>query len=182
MRLFIAAEIPEEIRKKLFSIQKSIPDAIAKIKWVEKENIHMTLKFLGEVSEVKVDGIKEALAALGMKPFECSVKGFGTFPNEKYVKVIWAGIEPAQPFIRLHEDIDNALLPLGFEKDPRFSPHVTVGRVRFVRDRERLRECIETLKNTGIEENFTISGFVLKNSTLTEKGPVYETVKIFAGK
>ena len=142
----------------------------------------MTLKFLGEVDDGKIDGIKEALSSVVMKPFECHVNGFGTFPNDNYVKVIWAGIEPAESFRSLHDDIDNALKSLGFEKDSRFSPHVTIGRVRFVKDKEGLRESLNGLRSNGIEESFTVGSFVLKKSTLTENGPVYDNVGVFEGK
>ena len=182
MRLFIAVVIPNEIQKKLFSMQNKMPEEVAKIKWVEEENIHMTLKFLGEVDDEKIDGIKKALSSVELKPFECSVKGFGTFPNDNYVKVIWAGIEPAESFMKLHEKIDDALLPLGFGKDSRFSPHVTIGRVRFFKDKEKLMESLDVLKNTVIEEKFVTDSFVLKKSTLTEKGPVYEDIGVFEGK
>lgn len=181
MRLFIAVEIPLEIRKKLASMREKIGEEVAKIKWVEEKNIHMTMKFLGEVDECKVEGIKGALSSVKQETFECSVKGFGTFPNDNYVKVIWAGIAPEGPFRKLHDQIDSSLEPLGFGKDSRFSPHATIGRVRFVKDKEALGESITKLKDAGAGGDFMTKGFVLKKSTLTEKGPVYEDIKVFAG-
>lgn len=182
MRLFIAVEIPPEIRKKLASLCGKIGDEAAKIKWVEEENIHMTLKFLGEVDEGKAEGIKETLASVKMAPVSCAVKGFGTFPNDNYIKVIWAGVVPEEPFIKLHEQVDKALEPIGFSGDKKFSPHITIGRVRFVGDKEKLRESIRKLEDADAGGDFMTKGFVLKKSTLTEKGPVYEDVMVFAGK
>jgi 2'-5' RNA ligase len=182
MRLFIAVEIPEEIRKKLFSMREKISEEAAKIKWVEENNIHMTLKFLGEVDENKVDGIKEALSSVNLEPFECSVKGFGVFPNRDYVRVIWAGLEPEEPFRKLHEEVDISLESLGFGKDSKFSPHVTIGRVRFVKDKEGLRKSLDALEGAETGGSFEVQGFVLKKSTLTEKGPVYEDMGVFGGK
>lgn len=179
MRLFIAVEIPESVREKLTSFQGKIGNETAMIKWVETENIHLTLKFLGDVDESRVDSIKESLKSVKLEPFECSVKGFGVFPNEDYIKVMWAGIGPEIPFRKLHEQIDKVLEPFGFEKDSRFHPHVTIGRVRFVKDKKGLIDAINALKDVEIGHEFKIENFKLKKSTLTPEGPVYEDVAMF---
>ncbi len=178
MRLFIAVGIPGDIRRKLASAQKRIGDGGGKIKWVEEENLHVTLKFLGEVEEGKVIGIKEALKSVKHDPFRCEVKGFGAFPNEEHIKVLWAGVEPGRAFMNLHEGIDNALEPFGFGKDMRFHPHITLGRVRLVRDRENLRSAVDGMKSQNFG-GFGVSAFRLKKSTLTPQGPVYDDVAVF---
>jgi 2'-5' RNA ligase len=175
MRLFVAVEIPGEIRKKLASAQKRIGDGSAGIKWVEEHNLHVTMKFLGEVDEGKAGEIKEALDSVKQEPFTCDVNSIGTFPNEDYIKVIWAGIEPEQIFRNLHEKIEKALEPFGFGMDSRFHPHITLGRVRSVKDRERLRKSVAEIRSENFG-SFDVGEFRLKKSTLTPGGPVYEDV------
>ena len=94
MRLFIAIDIPEDVRKKLVSFQEKIGNEHARIKWVEADNIHLTLKFLGEVGDDTVGEIRESLKKIKFKSFTSAISGLGVFPNENYVRVIWAGMEP----------------------------------------------------------------------------------------
>ena len=176
MRLFIAIEIPEDIRKKLASLQAKIGD-VGKVKWVETENIHLTLKFLGETDAL--DEIKESLEKVKCRKFTSAVSGFGVFPNESYIRVIWAGMEPRKSIDELHEEIDDSLSHLGFPKDQKFHPHLTLGRVRSVSDKEKLKSAVDELKVIEKIGEFKIEKFKLKKSTLTPKGPVYEDVAIF---
>ncbi len=178
MRLFIAAGLPADVRGKLASAQGKIGDECAGIKWVEEENLHVTLRFLGEVDEGKVEGIKESLGSVKQEPFVCSVRGLGAFPGPDRVRVIWAGVEPETPFMKLHGKIDNALERHGFQKDSRFHPHVTLGRVRFVRDRAKLSESVSSLRGEAFG-NLEVGTFALKSSRLTPSGPVYGDVGVF---
>lgn len=178
MRLFIACEIPYDARKKLFTLQKIIGEEDARIKWVEQDNIHLTIKFLGEVNDENVDGIRESLLSIKSKPIEAHLSGFGVFPSESYIRVLWVGLEPAAEIEKLHREIDDALSGLGFKHETRFQTHVTLGRVRSVRNKEGLVKKILKLKCKGTEigESFKIDCFKLKKSTLTPQGPVYEDV------
>jgi len=178
MRLFIAVEIPGDIRKKLASLQAKIGD-IGKVKWVEEENIHITMKFLGDVDDGKVGEINDSLETVKHDTFKCEVKGFGTFPNEDYIKVMWAGIEPESQFKILSDKIEKTLEPIGFKKESRFHPHATIGRVRLVKDKEKLKASIVELK-TEIFGEFELNQFKLRKSTLTPKGPVHEDVSVFS--
>ncbi len=181
MRLFIACEIPEDSRKKLVTLQNEIGDEHVKIKWVEPENIHLTLKFLGEVDDTKADGIKDSLLKIKAEHFSASLSRFGVFPSESYVRVLWVGLEPANKIEELHDKIDDALSELGFKPDSRFQTHVTLGRVKFVKNKREFVSRVRGLKGRGLEfgEPFKIDSFRLKRSTLTPKGPLYEDVAVF---
>jgi 2'-5' RNA ligase len=179
MRLFTAVELPGEVRKALHDAGKGIGNDTARIKWVEEENIHLTLKFLGEVHEGKAREIKAALESVASGHFNARVTGFGVFPGYDYVRVIWAGLEPRDSFEALHEGIERALSPLGFAHDRRFIPHVTIGRVRSVSDKKALSEALKSLDAAGAGREFAVDGFRLKKSTLTPKGPVYEDISSF---
>jgi 2'-5' RNA ligase len=181
MRLFIACEIPGNFRKKLVTLQKEIGDEHAKMKWVELANMHLTMKFLGEVEDPKVDEIKGALGNVKSEKITTSISGIGVFPSESYVRVLWVGMRPAEKIEELHEKIDGALSGLGFKPESRFQPHLTLGRVKAVRNKNGFISKIMELKERGLEfgEPFRIENFSLKKSTLTPKGPIYEDVAVF---
>jgi len=182
MRLFIAYDMPPDIREKLVTLQKRIGNEAARIKWVEPGNIHLTLKFIGEVEDSKADEIRDALKRIKFRPFISSVSGFGAFPSESYARVLWVGLKPADRIGELHERIGEALMPLGFGKEERFQPHVTLGRVNAVADKGSFIKNIQELKRIEIGEPFTFGSFRLKKSTLTPSGPIYEDVEIFEAK
>ena len=179
MRLFIACDIPGSVKEKLAALRERVGSVDAGIKWVEVENLHLTLKFLGEVEEGKVDEIKNSLEEIKTPPFTSSVSGFGVFPSESHVRVIWAGLEPKERIVGLHALVDSALSGLGFGPELRFEPHVTIGRVKFVRDRAALVRGIGELRGARIPDTFGIDSFKLKLSTLTPQGPVYEDIGTF---
>jgi 2'-5' RNA ligase len=179
MRLFIAVELPGEVRRALHGTARKFGSSMARIKWVEEDNIHLTLKFLGEVPEGKAAEIKAALESVASGHFNARVTGFGVFPGYEYVRVIWAGLEPRDRFEALHEGIERALSPLGFARDGRFTPHVTIGRVRSVSDKKALSEALKSLDAAEVEREFAVEGFRLKKSTLTPKGPLYEDISSF---
>ena len=109
LRLFIALDFPKQICSKLFYLQDKITPDIAKIKWVEEENFHITLKFLGEVNEDKIPAIKEKLSLIKFKDILSSINQSGVFPSNSYIKVIWLGLMPYEKICLLHDKIDNSL-------------------------------------------------------------------------
>jgi len=175
MRTFIAIDMPAEIRKELVKIQEKLKEKIGKIaraKFVAPENLHLTLKFLGELSDFKVNKIKETLRQVKFKAFKVKLNSLGVF-TEKFIRVVWINLEPAKPIMELHEKIDS----LFEKKDKNFETHVTLARIKFVSDR---KEFISKLKEIKVEPlEFEINSFALKKSTLTEKGPIYETIREF---
>lgn len=183
MRLFIAIEISEEIREALAQIQSHLKYAGADVKWVEPHNIHLTLKFLGEVNEEKAEEIKSILDGIAKetRPFELSIKDVGAFPTIEYPRVIWAGLDKgADESKMLAEKIDEGLSKTGFQKEARpFASHLTIGRVRSSTNKEALKEKMNSLltpttRPTNQDSpSQPISSVILFKSTLTPKGSIY---------
>ncbi|HII68105.1 MAG TPA: RNA 2',3'-cyclic phosphodiesterase [Thermococcaceae archaeon] len=181
MRAFIAIEINDEVRKKLVEIQEKIDRTkSAKIKFVEPENLHITLKFLGEITEEQAEDIKRILESIAKKrkKHEVDAKGIGVFPNYNYVRVIWAGVDNDEEIKKMAEEIDNALFKLGFKREKNFVSHITIGRVKFVKDKVGLMLALKELSNEEFGK-FKVEAIELKKSTLTPKGPIYETLARF---
>ncbi len=175
MRAFIAIELSEEIRNSLAQIQSHLKYAGADVKWVEKDNIHLTLKFLGEVSDEKIEKIKSILDEIGktVKSFEISLKDIGAFPKIDYPRIIWVGLDKGtKESIGLAGRIDEALSKIGFQKETRpFAAHLTIGRVRSPKNKEALKEKIESQDTS--HKTQVISSVSLFQSKLTPQGPIY---------
>ncbi|MCK5177522.1 MAG: RNA 2',3'-cyclic phosphodiesterase [Candidatus Aenigmarchaeota archaeon] len=179
LRLFIAIDLEKNLCSKLSELQKQISPDIAKIKWVEKENFHITLKFLGDVEVQKIPEIKDKLSSLKFKGFISSVNQIGFFPSDNFIKTIWFGLMPHEKIFSLHEKIDSALSEIGFEKESSFQSHATFGRVKKIHNKIILIEKIQYIQNIIKGEVFMIDSFCLKKSTLTKKGPIYENIAVF---
>lgn len=175
MRLFIAVDLSEELREKIAPILKTI-SGLNGVKAVEKENLHITLKFLGEVNEARVPAISEALKKVAFEPFKIYLKGFGFFPNERYARVAWIGIREGEEELRkLAEGVNSALKKVGFKPES-FTAHVTIARVK----KPEGRKIVEVLRD--LEDDFgwmDVRDFRLKKSTLTSKGPIYEDLEVY---
>ena len=179
MRTFIAIEIPEEIRNSLAQIQSHLKYSGADVKWVAPANIHLTLKFLGEIDEKKCEAVKSALdiIAKDTHAFEISLKDIGAFPKIDHPRVIWAGLDKgAKESTELAGKIDEALSKIGFAKESRpFAAHLTLGRVRSGKNKEALKAKIDSLQGPEASgqgaEN--ISSVILFHSKLTPTGSIY---------
>lgn len=178
MRTFIAIDLSKENKSKLAKIQDQLIKSNADVKWVEIDNIHLTLKFLGEVTDEYAGKVKEALdkIANGFKPFEISLSGLGAFPKLDYPRVIWVGLEKGKKETEeIAKKLEEELSKLGFAKEDRpFSAHLTIGRVRSGKNKETLKKIIEALNRTPKTVNpQRVSQLVLYQSTLTPNGPIY---------
>ncbi|MEM3399878.1 MAG: RNA 2',3'-cyclic phosphodiesterase [Candidatus Micrarchaeia archaeon] len=163
MRCFIAVEPDSEITDKLELLQKDLPKGVRP---VEKENMHVTLLFLGEVDDDKVREISGFVSSISVD-FRMICAGVGAFPKPSFPRVVWAGVEAVE-LHSLHEEICKYL----HVRDDRFHPHITIGRVKqkvnvsdFVKRHER-----DFFGETQIKKVF------LKKSTLTPAGPIYENI------
>ncbi|MDD4879148.1 MAG: RNA 2',3'-cyclic phosphodiesterase [Candidatus Omnitrophica bacterium] len=176
LRTFIAIELPAEARDKLVSVLEALKRSGADIKWVEPENIHLSLRFIGDVSPDKAEEIKKLLAgtAAGFKSFELTMKGIGAFPDLSFPKVIWAGVDRgAAESARIAGELEAKLQAIGIAGEERkFHPHITLGRVRSQRNSDKLRKLVETV---GFEAGPVIkAGYItLFMSRLTPQGSVY---------
>ena len=178
MRCFISIDLPADIKNEISKVQNEISKILdIKMKLVESENLHLTLKFLGEMDEVQVNQIKEALKGLKFQTFEGTLNQIGIFPNPSFIRVIWIGFEPSTLVKEMHLRIDEELSKLKIKKDGQFESHLTLSRVKFVNDKEALIAKLKGIKVPKL--SFKVENFVLKKSTLTGKGPIYEDVSKF---
>lgn len=167
MRIFISIDFPEEIKKQIVKIQKQLP--IFDGKRTEFENLHLTLKFLGEIDEEILSEIRKRLKQIKLNFFEIEIDSLGMFSD----RIIWIGIKNCE---ELQKEIDEALKGI-FEKEERFMGHLTIARVKYIKNK---KEFLNRLNKIIIPKmKFEVKYFNLKKSTLTENGPVYEDVEIY---
>ncbi|HEY3220102.1 MAG TPA: RNA 2',3'-cyclic phosphodiesterase [Gemmatimonadales bacterium] len=150
------------------------------VKWVRPENIHLSLKFLGDVEETREPELREALqraASTGPepRPLTLQITGFGVFPDYRRPHVLWAGVTPDPGLELLQHGVEQAFAPLGFPTEARaFRPHVTLGRAaRDARPRD-FTGLAEILGGTAFDATVTVSEVDLMQSTLQKDGPVYQ--------
>ncbi len=170
MRTFIAIDIPEEIKKEIVKVQEQLPEFKGKL--TERENLHLTLKFLGEVDEKKAEEIKLRLREIKSKKIESEIDSIGIF-SEEFIKIIWLHMANCE---KLQKEIDNGLKEL-FEKEKRFMGHLTIARVKKIKDKKKFISELNKIKIPSMK--FTINNFELKKSVLTEKGSIYETLETY---
>lgn len=172
MRLFVAVEIPGKIKEKMGGLGEELPDE--GLKKVGPGLMHITLKFLGEVEEVQLEELKNALGKVEFHPFGVKVKGVGVFPKEDYVKVVWAGTE-SEGLGELAGKVELALAPM-FPREMRgFSGHLTLARVK---RRIDVKDFLERHKDESFGE-FEVGRFLLMQSVLGREGPEYSVVAEF---
>lgn len=174
MRLFIAFDIPDEIKSHFLELQKQLSTDSARL--VFPSDFHLTLKFLGEVPENKVEKIKEFLSKIKFDSFAAKLDGTGVFPSEQRINVFWAGIGPADKITAVQKAIDYALKDI-FPPDTRFHPHITLARVKLVKDKPAFKQLLAKIKIEPKE--FKIESFKLIKSILTKQGAVYEDIAEF---
>lgn len=177
LRLFIAMELSPEIQNQLSQIQKQLKSSGADVKWVKPENIHLTLKFLGETKTSLVENIEKNLqeTAEHFEKFEFQLNELGAFPRIQSPRVIWVNaFEPMGIIAKIVSILEEKLEKLGFAKECReFTPHITIGRVRSSDARFNL---VEKLKQEKINQPQIqkVNKLTLFKSTLTPSGPIYE--------
>jgi RNA 2',3'-cyclic 3'-phosphodiesterase len=182
MRLFVALEIPAAVRDNLAALMTELRELSAKVadkrpRWVRRENLHVTLKFIGEVPPAKLEGIQGALSAIRSEAsVEITFRGLGFFSNEKHPRVLWAGLDASANLPSLAEDIDSALETQGIPRERRaFTPHLTLARIEPPGLHEKLRGAIQ--KNDAREfGSFQVREFQLIESKLKPSGAEYTTL------
>jgi 2'-5' RNA ligase len=178
LRSFISIELPDKIKSCLEEIQGELKKCRADIRWVKTGNIHLTLKFLGDVNEADVDKILSVISAACSKceAFDLEVAGVGVFPHVRSPRVLWVGISDSEILSRLQGEIDRGLASLGFEREKRkFSPHLTLGRFKSSRGREPLLKNIPSLRGGAIG-TISVKSVKLMRSELHPDGARYSTI------
>jgi 2'-5' RNA ligase len=176
IRTFIAVNLDQGIRARIGEAEQDFK--IKGIKLVEPELIHVTLKFLGYVDEGRIDEIAAALKKVEVLPFTAHIRSIGGFPNERSPRVIWIGAEPGESFTELNRQVEDRMAGIGFERESRFKPHVTIGRVKFPdqEQKQRLPGLFEKYRNFEAGSMIVDRIYIMK-STLSPKGPKYEALR-----
>lgn len=180
IRSFIAIELPEEVRAGLRRLQNELklPEH-SFVKWVAPDGIHLTLKFLGNISPQKVTDITSVMeqASQGISPFHLEVTEVGAFPNMRQPRVLWVGIKgEIDKLVAWQQRLDNGLVPLGFAKEARaFTPHLTLARLREGCSPGDKRDFGEMVTKTPVEMSykFNVTSLNLMKSQLLPGGAVY---------
>lgn len=182
MRAFIAIDLSAEIQGALARQQAAFQDASPDARWTRPEGTHLTLKFLGEISDQQVSQVTAALSALpSFPPFAVEVKGFGFFPDARRPGVFWAGVAAPPDLTELAGRIEDSMEKLGFARERRaFNPHLTLARFKIPRPQPRLRALVEQQADTSLGR-FEVSEFFLFESRLSPHGAEYRRVARFPG-
>lgn len=175
MRLFVAVNLPDDVRASIHGTAAPLREAALPVKWVAPDGLHVTLKFLGDVASKRLPEITTVLegACAGAKAFPLLLSGFGAFPAPDRARVFWVGCEPAPPLELLQDALERGFATLGFPVEGRpFRPHVTIGRAR--RDvRSGVRGAAALLDTLELSEHVTVASVDLMESTLTPSGARY---------
>ncbi len=165
-RLFVAIDLPEKVKESIKMICTGLPDA----RWVDLQQLHLTLRFIGEVDNGLFDAIKESLAGISETSFSMTLQGVGYFPPKRAPRVLWIGMETNNTLARLADKIEQVLVQKnGLEPERRkFSPHITIARFR---ETTPARVADYLVRNGSFRtETFPVDAFHLYSSTLTRSG------------
>jgi len=180
IRTFIAFELPPAVISLLREVQQGLKRLKLRARWVRPENIHLTLKFLGDINTDAVDriGTEMADAVSEFAPISLAVKGVGVFPGIRRPRVIWVGIGgDTQALFALQGRLEEKLIPLGFPGEKRaFKAHLTLGRLKSAAEPEKIRQMINEFADLS-SEDFILKQLILYKSDLEPSGAVYSQLK-----
>ena len=176
LRTFIAVDLGKAIRDRIVALQETLARTGTEVKWVEPENLHVTLLFLGEVDDREVPRVCRivAEAAARQPAFPLAVETVGCFPNPRRPRVVWAGVgEGTRGLVALHDSLETPLLELGYRREERrYTPHITLGRVKSDRPTEKLAAALARQAGWKGGET-TLREVLVMSSELTPRGPLY---------
>jgi 2'-5' RNA ligase len=180
-RLFVAIKIlpQQRLLNTFYDLKKELKHE--KINWVNEENLHFTLKFIGNTHAIDIQKVIEPLEdiALNTETFELEVEDLGVFGSRYKPRVIWAGIKKNTSLYELGENVLSGLDEAGFKRDRQnFVPHITLGRIKYIRNKNRLKEMVDRNRSKLFQKNL-VKSFYLYESVLLKEGPSYEVVKSF---
>jgi 2'-5' RNA ligase len=179
IRSFVAFDLNNELVLQRFrEVQDKLVQTGADLKLVEPQNIHITMRFLGDITPNMVDSVHEAMKNISFSTFDCEIHGLGVFPDLRYARVVWAGMRRGADELKsVFNQLEPNLRELGFRPDPKgFSPHLTLARVKTGRNKAELARSIQELADYdfGVVRADCLR---LKKSVLTPRGPVYSTLR-----
>lgn len=179
LRVFIAVDIPDgEVKERILEFQRTISQTGADLKLVEIENIHITLRFLGDITTTTAEDLKTEFRRVEFSPFKVTLKGVGVFPDYGRINVVWVGIDEGNiGLLDLYGKINRSLGRVGIPPDRRgLSLHLTVARARSGRNKEILSKTVAELADSEFG-SIEVNSFHLKQSTLTPRGPIYRSLQ-----
>lgn len=177
LRLFIAIHLPPSVKAGLSQLRTFIPTA----RWSDASQLHLTLRFLGEVADAQLNKIEDALDQITAAPFDMSLKGVGCFPENvnKPTRVLWAGISAPPMLFNLQQQIEHAMMGAGFgASDKPFSPHITLARLKTEKPLSAVKAFLDAHKGY-ISPSFQVTSFALVESQLHPSGAIYSDRKRF---
>ena len=183
IRSFFSFDIENQmIVRRLTEVQGMLANTGADLKRVKPQNIHLTVRFLGNISPPMVDTIHEEMKQISFAPFDVELRGLGAFPKLTYPRVVWAGIKKgARELVNIFEQLEPRLRGLGFKPDTKgFSPHLTIARVRTGRNKAQLVKLVRELEDYDFG-TIKAECLRLKKSVLTPRGPIYTTLREVCG-
>jgi len=177
MRLFTGIRINEDIRRNIDGVTQKLSHKIKEARIVLPENLHLTLKFMGEVEENRLEAVKNVLSGLcsGFEPFNLEIKGLGGFPDGKDIRVLWVGADSKGHLRSLNREIEKELELLGFPRENRFKEHITVARFKSTPNLSLISELKETYGDY-LFGAMRAEGIELIQSILTGKSTIYRTL------
>jgi RNA 2',3'-cyclic 3'-phosphodiesterase len=175
-RLFVAIDLPDAMKNALGALCTGIPGA----KWVKREQMHLTLRFIGDVDDEQSEAIKNELASAQATAFEMNLEGVGQFPTKGKARVLWVGVKAPPALSDLQGKVNNALDKLGIQpEDHPFSPHITLARFKTPPPQDNMRQFFT--KNADFKtEPFTVEAFILFASELRPEGLVYRKEGVYS--
>lgn len=181
-RLFLAIDLPGEIKTSIRGAVQELEGIGARVVWTRLENLHLTLKFLGNTSVEQLDKVKSLLddVAEQSPSFKVTLKGLGGFPNEKKPRIVWMGVDQGENELkRLFYLMEQAVVPIGFKEEKNeFLPHLTLGRIKLPKTNKELEQKIVQERERSFGE-WQVNSFKLFESLLTREGPVYQVLDEF---
>lgn len=172
MRLFVAVEMPPEVKDYLFELQKRVKCKEAKVVFVAKKNLHLTLSFLGEIKDDEIGNVVCALKNIGVEKFFASLDGAGVFGG----RVVWAGLSPEDKVLELANRVDECIIKWSSSRQE-FRSHITLGRIKCLKEKKKFLERVGGLEVE--KKKFLVDCFGLYKSVLTKDGPKYSLVEKF---
>jgi 2'-5' RNA ligase len=177
MRAFIAIEIPEYIKDNIVEIQDKLKKAFADITWVKKENMHITLRFFGEIQEKSVEDIKKFIRDTAKKnpKFNITLNNVGAFPSWNYPRVLWIGIKDPDKIIKLATELEDDIVKGGFAplQDKPFQAHLTIGRIKGPVNKESLKNISLSISFSSTME---VNKIIFFQSRLTPHGHIHTNI------
>ena len=178
IRSFVAVDLDDaDIKSRITKAQQDLEQTGASLKIVHSDILHLTLRFLGEIPRPTLQKVIEAVSAVRFQPFDVEFSGVGVFPNIRRISVIWIGITSGQKQLEeIFEQLEPKIRQIGLPPDNKgFSPHLTIARVRSGFNKDALARSVESMHDLEFGK-MVVKAVRLKKSTLTPRGPMYETI------